>query len=403
MNDQQDPFMVSAGQSFRERYGDYGNYLLTVLRGGQQLNLDRYSATLREGGFANTARILKDTRNTKIVITALHIFNRSTQVIHHYDIEVYKFTNKTPSNPLTWEVQKDYSLREDEVQQLTSFLNEMNELIGQPMPSDHVQVMYSDQTASVDDTLANVAGILRDSDGNTQEVVGRLLDEIIAARDEGSLPSLVISPAQLEKKRQELDELEVLTSQENVREVADIQAKLKTMPWVFGPEYASYDFRRAGEEMPDGRLKRVDGLSDILEVKLPSEEVLRVDSQGRRYIAPKCSESLGQLVSYLEYYISENQIERSDETGEEIQDDSLEKYYRPKGILLIGRRYKADMIASVTAKTSDALPKYMRRQMAYFHGLEVLTYDDLIERARNGLRVMADMTAISRGEGELEL
>ena len=389
-----------SGQSFRDRYGDYGNYLLTVLRGGQELNLDSYSATLREGGFANTARLIKDTRNTKTVVTALHIFDRNTQTIHHYDIEVYRFTNTTPSNPLTWEVQKNYALREDEVQQLRNFLNEMNELIGQPMPSNHAQVIYTDQTASVDDTLANVASILRDADGDSREVIGRLLDEIVAARDDGALPSLVISPAQLQKKQQELDELEVLISQEGVREVADIQAKLKTMPWVFGPEYVSYDFRRAGEEIPDGRLKRVDGLSDILEVKLPSEEVLRVDGRGRRYIAPKCSESLGQLVSYLEYYLSENQIERSDETGEEIQEDTLGKYYRPKGILLIGRRYKADMTANVIGSTSDALPKYMRRQMAYFHGLEVLTYDDLLERARNGLRAMADYTAIPRREEE---
>lgn len=392
--------IISASSSFRDRYGDYGNYLLTVLRSGQELNLDSYSATLRDGGFANTARLIKDTRNTKIVVTALHIFNRQTHTIHHYDIEVYKFANRTPSNPLTWEVQKDYSLREDEVQQLSTFLNEMNELVGQPMPSDHAQVIFTDQTASVDDTLANVAAILRDADGDTQNVIGRLLDEIVAARDEGSLPSLVISPAQLEKKQQEIDELESLIRQSDVREVADIQAKLKTMPWVFGPEYVSYDFRRAGEELPDGRLKRVDGLSDILEVKLPSEEVLRTDTRGRRYIAPKCSESLGQLVSYLEYYLSENQTERNDTTGEEITEDTLGKYYRPKGILLIGRRYKRDMTANSTSMTSDALPKYMRRQMAYFHGLEVLTYDDLIERARNGLQAMADLAVISQSRSE---
>lgn len=391
------PFTV-AGQSFRQRYGNYGNYLLTVLRGGRQINLDNYSATLREGGFANTARLIKDTRNTKVVVTALHIFDRNTNLIHHYDIEIYRFTNNTPSDPLTWEVQKDYSLREDEVQQLRDFLNEMNELIGQPMPSNHAQVVYSDQTASVDDTLANVAAILKDADGDTQAVIGKLLDVIVSAREEGSLPSLVISPAQLEKKKAELDELEVLIGQEGVREVGDIQAKLKTMPWVFGPEYINYDFRRAGEDMPDGRLKRVDGLSDILEVKLPSEEVLRVDGRGRRYIAPKCSESLGQLVSYLEYYLSEHRIERDDETGEEIQEDTLGKYYRPKGILLIGRRLKSNMTANVTAKTSDALPKYMRRQMTYFHGLEVLTYDDLIERARNGLAVMAELAAITQDD-----
>ena len=36
-------------------------------------------------------------------------------------------------------------------------------------------------------------------------------------------------------------------------------------------------------------------------------------------------------------------------------------------------------------KAADNEPKYLRRLMSYFHWIELITYDDLIERARNGL------------------
>lgn len=159
---------------------------------------------------------------------------------------------------------------------------------------------------------------------------------------------------------------------------------MKANPWIFGPEYKSLDFRDAGfAGNPDGRLLRIDGLSDILEVKLPFEELLRIDDKGRQFIAPKLSETLGQLTGYLEYYYSEYSHERDDETGDEILTDRFGKYYKPKGILLIGRRGKE--MVNATSQTISAEPKNMRRLLSYFHWVEVLTYDDLIERARNGI------------------
>ncbi|MCD8508228.1 MAG: DUF4263 domain-containing protein [Candidatus Pacebacteria bacterium] len=154
---------------------------------------------------------------------------------------------------------------------------------------------------------------------------------------------------------------------------------------MFGPEYKNLDFRDAGfSGHPDGRLLRIDGLSDILEVKLPSEELLRADDRERQYISPKLAESLGQLTGYMEYYYSEYSHERDDETGHEILEDRYGKYYKPKGILLIGRRGK-ELVKNSTSQTISAEPKNLRRLLSYFHWVEVLTYDDLIERAENAL------------------
>lgn len=199
---------------------------------------------------------------------------------------------------------------------------------------------------------------------------------------------LGLSPSKVAEKLKQLEEFRNLISKPDVKEVSEIQAALQKMPWIFGPEYASLDFRAAGDSgNPDRRLKRIDGLSDILEVKLPKEEVLRQDSMNRCYISPKLAESLGQLTGYLEHFYSEFRIERDDETKDEVTVETYGKYYKPKGILLIGRRYKKDGTESRT-ETVDALPRNLRRLTSYFHWIDVLTYDDLIERAENGLTAL---------------
>ncbi len=227
-------------------------------------------------------------------------------------------------------------------------------------------------------TLAN------DQEGKNQLL--RLFNEgyITSGLDIPELIKSGLSQSKIKEKRKAISDLRELILKENVKEVSDIQVFLKRNPWLFGPEYKTLDFREAGfAGNPDGRLKRIDGLTDILEVKLPSEELLRADDKGRQFMSPKLSQALGQLTGYLEYYYSEYTHERSDTNGKEILTENYGKYYKPKGILLIGRRGKE----SVNRKfqTISAEPKNMRRLLSYFHWVEVLTYDDLIERAENGL------------------
>jgi hypothetical protein len=219
-----------------------------------------------------------------------------------------------------------------------------------------------------------------------KDALVRLFDEgyLTAGLDISDLIRRGLSQTKINEKLLAITEFEKMIENPNVKEVADIQNFLKDNPWIFGPEYKDLDFRDAGfSGNPDGRLLRIDGLSDILEVKLPAEELLRADDKGRQFIAPKLAESVGQLTGYLEYYYSEYSHDRDDVTKEEILKDAYGKYYKPKGILLIGRRGK-EMI-NATSQTISAEPKNMRRLLSYYHWVEVLTYDDLIERAKNGL------------------
>jgi hypothetical protein len=224
-------------------------------------------------------------------------------------------------------------------------------------------------------------------DPNGQLQLRKIFDEGYFSSDL-DIPELIktgLSSQTINKKKEKLEEFKELINQSDVKEVSDIQTVLKDMPWIFGPEYKSLDFRAAGlAGNPDGRLLRIDKLSDVLEVKLPKAELLREDNTKRQFIAPELAKALGQLTGYLEHYYSEYRQENNDETKDEIASDTYGRYYKPKGILLIGRRSKEDGTKNVSSTISPE-PKRLRRLLSYFHWIEVLTYDDLIERARNGL------------------
>lgn len=287
---------------------------------------------------------------------------------------------KKTSTGLTLE--KEVNLKFKELTTLTNFLKFLSDASlgtlasGKFILTDNLQI-----EPNLYKKLVSLSG-----DRTGKNILLKLFDSgyLTADLDIADLIKRGLSQTKITEKRMAIAHFEEMTQNPDVREVVDIQNFLKDNPWIFGPEYKSLDFRDAGYAgNPDGRLLRIDGLSDILEVKLPSEELLRADNYGRQFISPKLSESLGQLTGYLEYYYSEYTQNRSDSTGEEILSDTYGKYYKPRGILLIGRRGQ-EMINS-TSQTISAEPKNMRRLLSYFHWVEVLTYDDLIERALNGL------------------
>lgn len=251
------------------------------------------------------------------------------------------------------------------------------------------QITFSESLTFDTDLMRKMYTLAQTSTG--KELLRSMIVQLMDNTDDleaGEIMKFGLTPNRLKKRHQELDTFQKVIDDPNVSEVSGVQAELKKIPWVFGPEYVSYDYRPAGEAgMPDGRLKRVDGLSDILEVKLPKAEILRFEHD-RHYIAPECSQAIGQLTSYLEYYYSAYSVTHLDSDHSERTEDDFGRYYKPKGILLIGRRKKANGVEG-TKNTADNEPKYLRRLMSYFHWIEVITYDDLIERARNGLNNLA--------------
>ncbi len=307
-------------------------------------------------------------------IKATYISNKD-QIV---ELKLQKYESKLGVLHLTSEIRLD-------TKNLVTLTNFLKFLTSADISSVSAGKLSFDQGLKLDPDLdSKLKTLANDEEGKKQLL--KLFDEgyLTSNLDIPELIKKGLSKDKIEEKKKIINDFKILISKDDVKEVSDIQTFLKKNPWLFGPEYKTLNFREAGYAgNPDGRLLRIDGLSDILEVKLPSEELLRADTLNRQFIAPKLAEALGQLTGYMEYYYSEYSQERDDETMSEILKDTYGKYYKPKGILLIGRRDKE--LVNNMSQTISCEPKNMRRLLSYFHWVEVLTYDDLIERAENGL------------------
>ena len=317
-------------------------------------------------------KVIYQTSRTQIKATYI---TAKDQIV---ELKIQKFENKSGVLAPSGEIRLD-------TKNLVTLTNFLQFLLAANLSSVTAGKLSFDKDLELDPELESKLRALASDDKGKKQLL-ELYNEgyLTSSLDIPELIKNGLSKNKIEEKRKIIKDFKTLISNTGVKEVSDIQKFLKTNPWIFGPEYKNLDFRDAGfSGDPDGRLLRIDGLSDILEVKLPNEELLRADTNGRQFICPKLAEALGQLTGYLEYYYSEYSHERDDETGKEILNDTYGKYYKPKGILLIGRRGKESI--NSMSQTISAKPKNMRRLLSYFHWVEVLTYDDLIERAENGL------------------
>ncbi len=149
--------------------------------------------------------------------------------------------------------------------------------------------------------------------------------------------------------------------------------------WLFGINYI-----RAVERtkinitgiMPDYLFLTPDNFIDVLEIKLPEEDVIIADPNhsGSYMWCPTTNMAIGQVVNYL------GEIDR---LQSELQREILRVYgitvsfVKPRGFILIGKKDGWDRFKL------EAL-----RKLNYsMHGVEVLTYTDLLQRGQE----IADM------------
>ncbi len=321
---------------------------------------------------------------TKVTIQCKHVPNRKTREFHHLEVRLKKYSKKRNDEVFNKDAfdsicfttnDKNNQITDNSLKMFMQILEGQREFVFKKLPA-HTTLLLEDKQF-LEELLIKIQ--------TREETIG-LIEKIIDKSELSFAEILKLgnTTKRINEKRIKIRELEELIDKPDVKEVTDIHRKLKEMPWIFGPEYEKIDVKNAGEQIPDARLKRIDGLSDILEVKLPDVELLRRDKYNRHYISPDLSKAIGQLIGYLEYYHSSYSTQIDDNSNEEIEEDFSCRYYKPKGILLIGRRFCKDL-TNKTQNTSDASPKQLRRALSYFHWIEILTYDDLIERAKQSI------------------
>lgn len=151
--------------------------------------------------------------------------------------------------------------------------------------------------------------------------------------------------------------------------------------WLFGIQYGnSIGHPHVGfRSILDYLFPTPDGFVDILEIKKPSHEVIKEDKShpGAYKWSGEANETIGQVVNYL-YEIELHQLEIAKKLKQEL---SLElSTIKPRAFILIGRSDDWD----------DKEKEAFRRLNHSLHGIEVLTYTDLLRRGENLIKVYAD-------------
>lgn len=138
------------------------------------------------------------------------------------------------------------------------------------------------------------------------------------------------------------------------------QKFLKNNFWMFGLEYISAKSQKmaGASNKPDFSLERYDKYRDIVEIKRPKTEIF-VKSKNHFHQGQKLKEALAEVMDYVDYFLNH--------ANDEIVEYG-EMYYKPRAIIVIGRK--------------KGFEKNIRQLNSFLHRIEIVTYDDLVERAQ---------------------
>jgi len=210
-------------------------------------------------------------------------------------------------------------------------------------------------------------------------------DEDIWNRLVESNPPLVtqLSYARIQECKQKV--IQELSQRLETGDYSETSGDDSWQKWIYGNNWLfGVNYRKPIEKtrinisgiMPDYLFPTLDGFVDILEIKLPTDEVLRNDTShvGSWVWTAETSSAIGQVVNYLgEIDRLRFEIERNVNTqyGYEIC------LLKPRAYILIG-----DSVAWGNDKKEG-----LRKMNHALHGIEVLTYRDLLDRGNQAINI----------------
>jgi hypothetical protein len=151
--------------------------------------------------------------------------------------------------------------------------------------------------------------------------------------------------------------------------------------WLFGIQYGDpIGHPKVGfRSILDYLFPTPDGFIDILEIKKPTHEVIKEDTShpGAYSWAGEANRAIGQVVNYL-HEIELHQLEITQQLRRE--HSLILSTIKPRAFILIG---KSDY-------WSEAEKDAFRKLNHSLHGIEVLTYTDLLKRGENLIKVYAE-------------
>ena len=145
--------------------------------------------------------------------------------------------------------------------------------------------------------------------------------------------------------------------------------------WLFGIQYQNpIEKEKEGfDSIPDYLFPTWDGFIDILEIKKPTERVIKKDSShsGSYMWSSKVNESIGQAVNYI------NEVDLNKHA---LRERIEEKYPYLKDVITV--RPRAYILIGESNPMSRGDKEALRKLNYSLHGIEVITYTDLLTRGK---------------------
>lgn len=232
--------------------------------------------------------------------------------------------------------------------------------------SIHKLKIFLDQIHLVDMDDPNKSKI-KLSNKKYDEVITDDMYKELLLRDQSSV-DIIKKIATLRSMELGIEKLRSIIDDNNIRET-DIQKFLRKNIWMFGNEYTFIVEQEKinAKNILDIIPRNIENYIDVIEVKLPKETIINLDKSHQNYYP---SSSLTKAIYQTQNYIFELEKMTIDD---EYKNNNNCKIIKPKGIVLIGS--KEDL-----TKTEK---EFLRLMNSSFHNIQVITYQQLLERAEN--------------------
>jgi hypothetical protein len=194
---------------------------------------------------------------------------------------------------------------------------------------------------------------------------------------------LSYSRIQIERKKV-LDELQerLQASYSETNGDDSWQSWISKNNWLFGVNYKKPVEKakiNLSGIMPDFLYPTIDGFVDVLEIKLPKDDVLVEDTSHKESWkwTPETNSAIGQVVNYL------TEIDRLRfENEHKIQNETDQKvlFLKPRAFILIGN----------SKKWVETKKEALRKLNYYLHSIEIITYQDLLDRGNQFIQDYAE-------------
>ncbi len=304
--------------------------------------------------------VIHETREQKIILDFKYIPDKDGS-LHHITLDIVKLLKK-PSESWDKAISTKIILTTEHSQQsLTKLVNALKAQRDLYHRSNSEVIILDPDEANLFKQVgeSNLGLVLRILKSFQSEEAKNLLLKI----KKEDLDNLFGSIKHV-KNKQALLQLEALID-ENVNEI-EFQKWINTNTWVFGTEYIKkFDTRKIGiHSEADFIVESLDGFTDLVELKKSDIQLFEKDESRNCYYPSKhLSKVIGQSIHYIKIMEDHRAILK--------EGDSLD-VLKPRVKVVIGRS------SNLTYEEKKAL----RLLNATLHGIEIITYDEILYRAR---------------------